>query len=288
MPRVLLIVNPVSGRGRGREAAPAIVQHLEQARIRAEIYYTAQAGDARKRASEIRNEYDLVAAVGGDGTLNEVLNGLAAPLPLGLFPLGTANVLALELGIPRTPDAFAHLVARGRTAEIDLFRANGRIGFFSLGAGFDGMVVEQHHRDRRGATSKWAYVPAVVHCLRNYRTPDLRVTLDGERWEGIPQVIIANTRHYGGRLFSLAADRRMDDGLYECYLFRGRGRWAIVRYLARALTRRLLRGDDPALRRAGRIDIESVRPIPYQIDGDFGGWTPVQIEVLPRAARILC
>lgn len=287
MNRVLLIVNPISGRGKGSRLAPKLAERLAALGVWTEIYTTKGPGDAQERASRVNGKTDLVLAVGGDGTLNEIINGLPRKLPLALFPVGTANVMAMELGIPRTGVEFSNLMQAGTFTEIDLIRANGRLGFFSLGVGFDGMVIRELHEQRKGDISRATYIPIVARCLSRYKTPNLTVVVDGKTHEAVSQVIVANTLHYGGRTFKLSSSRKLDDGLYECYLFRGTGRLALLRYMLRSALGSFDAAADPAVIRGKQIEIHSKEPVPYQIDGEYGGTTPVAIEVVPKGMKIL-
>ncbi|MFW6108647.1 MAG: diacylglycerol/lipid kinase family protein, partial [bacterium] len=112
MRRALTVVNPIAGRGRGRAMAVRLAEALSQRGMELELAATSQAGDGRSAAGRA-GDYDLLVAVGGDGTLNEVVNGLEADCPVALFPLGTGNVLAKELRLPRRVDRFCEMVAQG-------------------------------------------------------------------------------------------------------------------------------------------------------------------------------
>lgn len=290
MLRVLLIANPISGRGRAKEIAPKLAEKLGEAGIASEVYFTSQKGDAGRRAAQVDEKFDLVVGIGGDGTLSEILNGLPKKVPVSLFPMGTANVLALELDLPRVAVDFVELARKGRLRDIDLIRANGKLGFFALGVGFDGMVIESLQQKRHGAISKSSYIPIVIDCLKRYRTPQLKVTVDGKIYENVSFALIANTLNYGGSVFQLSPDRKLDDGLYECYLFQGRGRWSLFKYLLRGLTHRLIGKNDPIVVQGKKIRVESQIPdyqVPYEMDGDFGGLTPVDIEVVPKGMQVL-
>lgn len=286
----LLIVNPISGRGRGRKLAPKLEGALRQAGYSVTALFTQKAGDARDFAAQAKNGVELVVTVGGDGTLNETLNGLSRPIPLALFPLGTANVLAHELNLPRDLRGFSAMLANPETQALDCLRVGSRLAFFSTGCGIDGMAIAELQRRRKGAISKATYIPVMASCIRRYRTPRLRITVDGERFEEISFALLANTLYYGGKIFRLSKQRQLDDGLWECYLFAGKGRGALLRYLARGLFQRLLAQGDPVVRKGRRIRVESMEPggeVPYQIDGDLGGATPFEAEVVPRFMNIL-
>ncbi|HET6204429.1 MAG TPA: diacylglycerol kinase family protein [Planctomycetota bacterium] len=286
--KVTLIVNPISGRGRGGEAARRLREGLEARGAAVETLLTRSKGEARALAAGLNGETSLVVGIGGDGTLNEIANGLGdRPVPLGVVPTGTSNVLAMDLGLPRRVEEAIPALLAGRTRAIDVARVNGRLAILFVGVGFDAMVLERLERRRRGAITKWTYLPAIARALARYRGPDLRVDVDGERFEGIALALVSNVGRYGGPFFRLDPTREVNDGLFECYLFRGRSRAALVRHGLRAMARRLRPGRSLAVRRARRVRIESDASVPYQVDGDLAGTTPVEIEVLPRALRLV-
>lgn len=286
----LLIVNPISGHGHGRKIAPVIEAALQQAGYAVKAQFTEKAGDGKNFARDAGKDIAIVAVIGGDGTLNEILNGLPRPIPLALFPLGTANVMAHELGLPRDPAGFSAMLANPTIQSLDCLRVGHRLAFFSVGCGIDGMAIAELQRRRKGAISKATYIPVMASCIRRYRTPRLRVQIENESFEDVSFALFANTLHYGGKVFRLSAQRKLDDGLWECYLFSGKGRVALLRYLARGLFQRLLVEGDPIVRTGKRFRVASMEPgveIPYQIDGDLGGTTPFEAQLVAKHMQIL-
>jgi YegS/Rv2252/BmrU family lipid kinase len=226
--------------------------------------------------------------VGGDGTLNEAVNGLPDPgaVPLVHLAVGTANMLARDLRLPRRPRAVAALVERGDPRRIDLGRANGRGFLMNASCGFDAMVTETIRARRSGALGFHAYPLPILRTLRRYREPRLEVRLDGGEPVAAALVIVSNLRNYGG-LF-VAADRaRCDSGHLDVVLCRRARRRDLVRYLAAALLRRVSRLEGVAYRSASRITIDAQEPVAVQIDGDHAGTTPLEIEVEPAAVPIV-
>lgn len=281
-----IVANPISGRGRGRAAAEALCAALARGGALPELLTTTARGDAGRLLSAAGPQ-DLVVAVGGDGTLSEVLAALGdARTPVGLLPTGTANVLAHELGLPREPERAAAVLLAGRVRELDVARVAGRLAHLVVGVGLDGRAVHELEARRRGPITKLTYVGATLRALRAHRSIPLRVELDGEPLHAQPgQVWIANTRRYAD-LLRLAPDGRLDDGLWEVYLFARGTPFALVAAGLRGLVAHLP-GGSVSLRRARRVRIESDEPVPCQIDGDAGGTTPLTLELLPGRHRIV-
>ncbi len=285
--RALVVANPVAGRGRGERAGRALHEGLAHLGIESALHLTRHRGDALETVRARRAELDLVASVGGDGTLREVFEGLGeSGLPVALLPLGTANVLSIDLGLPRDPAGTLELVKAGRSTCIDVADVNGRLSFLVTGVGFDALVVHEVERRRRGPITKLAYLPAALSALRRWKPPQLAVELDGQRVEGpVESLWASNIIHYGGVL-RLSPTRVLDDGKFDVYLFRDGGLLGLAAAGMRGLLGRLP-GGSCELRRARHLRVTSSAPVPYHVDGDSGGHTPVELAVSATGRRIL-
>lgn len=284
---VLLIANPIAGRGRGERMARALDQHLRAAQCEVDLRLTRARGDAELWTREAGRSARFIVSVGGDGTLREVFAGLDdASTPVVTAPLGTANVLSIDLGLPREPAAIAAMALRGRTQVLDVARVNGVLSFLVTGVGLDAAIVHEVERSRRGPITKFAYVAAAVRALRSYRAPQLEVELDGVRVEGPVSLLLAsNVIHYGGS-FRLSPARQLDDGAFEIYLFRDARPFALGLLAARAFLASLP-GGSCELRRARRVRVRCDTPAPYHVDGDRGGHTPLELEVCGQRRLIV-
>lgn len=294
--RIKIISNPISGTGRAARLAREIVDRLSRDGCTAELIETRSPGDAQRLAGDV-DGFAAVAGLGGDGTINEVLNGLpedAAP-PLAMIPCGTANVLAKELGLPRRAEAVVELLRRGGERRLDMGvdRESGRKFLLFLSAGFDAHVVHAFHAARTGPTSMWHYAAWGLRCLFRFRFPRMTVELDGTvLTRDASWVQVSNVASYGGPLV-FTPRARPDDGRFEVMVLDGGRKRDIVWMFARAVAAWLL-GVDPRFRgltfRQGlrvRLTATEGRDIPVQIDGDPGGHLPVDVEVRPAAIRLL-
>ena len=286
--RALIIANPISGRGRGNRAAHELQQSLAGRGVTSRLAITRARGEARQLTVEEAAKFDLVVAVGGDGTLNEIVDGLPRDGPsLGLLPAGTANVLALELGIPTDPAGCADVVLGGHTRALNLMEVNGRRAFLTVSVGFDAAVLEELERHRAGAISKLSYIIPALKTFWRYRPPCLSVAVDREPARPFGQCFVTNVRMLGTRLLRFDQTPILEDGRAETYLCQGRSRWNLVRYVLRMIVGRLSHASDVEFRRARYVHIEAEHPVPYEVDGDFAGRTPVTIRVVPEPLRIL-
>ena len=283
--RVRIVANPIAGRGRGEAAARALERALARRGAEVELVLTGGPGQARRQAAESRG--DLVVAVGGDGTLSEVLQGLASPRQaVALFPCGTGNVLARALALPSDPERAAEAFLAGRIQELDVARVGERLSHLVVGIGFDARAVQEVEARRDGPITKGVYVGALLRAFRHHRPRPLRVTIDGRELPGTAGMVwVANTPKYAGVL-RMARDTRLDDGWWEVYLFPTGRLGELLQAAVRGLCASLP-GGPIRMQRARTVRIEADAPVPYQVDGDSGGVTPVTVELLPERFRLI-
>jgi len=273
--RLMVIFNPTAGRRRLRVMDRAMRLLDGQADI-AHRRTTAR-GDAEAFARE--TPLGTIALVaGGDGTANEVANGLLAAGggEMAILPLGTANVLAAELGILNLAGA-AGAASKGSLLTYRPGLANGRGFLIMAGAGFDAHVVANVSPRLKRLLGKGAYVIETLRQLRRFSFPRYRVTIDGTVHEAA-SVIVARGHFYGGR-FIVAPEARLDrDELHVC-LFRKGGRLQTILYAIALATGRLHRSRHVEIMKARRIVIEGPEGDPLQGDGDLIGRLPAIIEL---------
>jgi diacylglycerol kinase family enzyme len=269
--RALVVANPIAGRGRAEAAARALCAELERHGIAAELFLTRGRGQGGAHVRAEGHRFDVVVSVGGDGTLGEVLTGIGTQnLAVAQLPFGTANVLAKDARLPRTPKSTAALVASGRTTPLDTAVVNGRLSFLCVGIGFDGACVAEVERRRRGPISKLDYVRAGLFVVRHHRPARVRITLDGravDREFGF--VLISNVREYGA-VFRLARDSRRDDGQVEVYGLERASRLDLLRFGARAMLASQP-GGPVYFGRGKTVRVDAEPGDAWQLDGDFGG-----------------
>lgn len=262
---------------------------------------TSGPGDARRlAAAAVQEGFDCIVAAGGDGTLNEVLNGIGeAPealerVRLGILPLGTVNVFALELGIPLALEAAWAVVRNGREITVDVARARfpGVRGpqerYFAqmAGAGLDARAIERVSLPLKRAVGPLAYVWAGLGAICEHQ-PQIQASGDGHSAAG-QLVLVGNGRLYGGR-FEIFPDADLRDGLLEVCVF-PRADWL---GLARCGLPLLVNGRVPegAVRRFRarevRLECGGVETAGFEVDGEWAGRTPVTFSVEPRRLRVL-
>ena len=290
----LLIVNPAAGQGRPSESLDALHSALDA--LVGGVVITQKPGDAEAAAREAGDGrmYDAVLVAGGDGTVNEVVNGLlssGSALPLGLIPLGTQNVLAHELGLPSAASLTdtAAMLRRGKMRAIDIGRAGDRYFALMAGFGFDAQVVREVLRPVKDLLGPAAYAFATLGALARCHSSSLTLTLDDEEIRSEAYlVVIANAASYAYGQIKLAPFAALDDGWLDVCVFEKAPsrRFGFAGQLMAVLARRHLR--DPRVRyyRARRIKIDSDPPIQGQLDGETHGSSPLEITLLPQALSL--
>lgn len=284
MPRTLIVANPISGRGRGRRAAEALAGALRPAR-EVELVFTTRRGDATATAADV-DRFDEIAVVGGDGTINEVVSGLQRfDRPIGILPVGTANLLGSWLGMTGDPALTARRILEGAAVPFDI----GRVGthrFFAVGGvGFDAAVVRGLEARRRGAITRASYIRPTLAELWRHRPSPLRVIVDGEVvTDNGAWALVCNVPHYAA-YFRFAPDATPRDGLLDVVVLRRRSRRALIDLHRRALHG----GTNPrsthyARGREIRIECDDAT-VPLQLDGDLAGETPVTFGIDPALVR---
>jgi diacylglycerol kinase (ATP) len=251
---------------------------------------TNRPGSARELArAAVRAGCDRVVALGGDGTVSEVANGLVGSrCGLGIIPAGSGNDLLHSLGIPTNPRAAAHLAFNGSARAIDvgeIRNADGVTYFVNVASyGFDADVAfRAGHVPLAGALR---YPAAIVRTLRELRPWRIQIDVDGRRIDRrVMLVAIANGHRYGGGL-RIAPDAVPDDGSFDLCLVRGLSQVAVLGVLPRVYRGGHRHHPAVELLRCRRVDVAATEPMPGQADGEPIGALPSTITLLPGA--ILC
>lgn len=280
--RLLVIHNPTAGGWRRKPRFARALAELERLGCRVDVRRTEARGDAERLARTARGEdYDLVVAAGGDGTINEVVNGLVhSGLPLGVVPLGTANVFASEIGLPAGMRSAASFTARAPIVPVHVGSANGRCFSLMAGAGFDALVVAGVDGRLKRLCGKCAYVFESLLRMASWRAAPYVVTIDGKRHEAA-SVIIAKGRFYAGR-YVVAPAAHLPAPSFQVVLFQKGGRLAVMRYGLALLLNAIPRLSDVAIVEGKVVEIEGPPGEPVQGDGDIVASLPLRVAIAER------
>ncbi len=296
--KTLLVVNPMSG-ARGQRwrnlDLPGTVQGFFP---EATLHLTQSENDATEAARfAVAEGFDLVIAVGGDGTINEVMNGLVgSPVQLGILPAGTENVLAKERHIPSSLEKAAQYLREAPPRKADVARVTSgvsetssrRVGHFLCfaGVGFDALIVEKIQPELKARLGAMAYVMTGFDHMFKYqevnRVATIQVDDQPPQSFAFWQIIIANIQTYGGGLRP-APRASMHDGLLDLILWPRADLAGTIHQVVATATGAHLGLPDVKYIQGQRFWIDTEPASMIQIDGDLLGPTPVLIEVLPQA-----
>lgn len=286
--QAIVIYNPAARRAVALDKVAAGIEWLRAREWHVDLELTTHAGHATELAREAASRgFDAVAGCGGDGTLNEVANGLAgSPTALAAVPGGTANVWAKEARLPHKPLDALRLLEEGETRTIDLGRANGRYFLLMAGIGFDAAIVQRMGGGLKRRLGAAAYVLGGLRLAITHRTVDAELELDGRpQATSVYWLLLGNTRNYGG-LFDITHRAQADDGALDlCLLDRG-GPHRLAWLLPWLLLGRHDRRAHVTYRRLRALAI-STAGLPVQVDGEYLGETPMRFEVAPAALRVV-
>jgi diacylglycerol kinase (ATP) len=293
--RTLVVLNPAAG----QEETPRIRRRIGGAfAVRGaqfDLVETTGAGDAERLAREaVSLGYRAVVAAGGDGTIAEVITGLAlTEIPLGVIPLGTANQVAANLGIPADVDRAVEVAVNGTPAPMDLGQvADGRYFALIAGAGWDAEVMSFATRELK---DRWGFGAYLYAGLRSVITPPsaaFRITADGQSFEiNAATVLLANV----GQIFSdilpvnfrIGPSVSFSDGLLDVCIFAPRNLPEVATLLWRVASRRYVGDERIIYLQAREISIEADPPVITQLDGDCVGETPLTARAIPAGVRML-
>ncbi len=287
--RIDVIVNPAAG-SRNGGLFDAVVRRLHDEGAFVRCFDTQAPGHATELAAASAKEgyADVVVAAGGDGTINEVARGLLGhPIPLGILPLGTANVLAIELGQRVRAKAVADTILNGDAELIGTGLVNGEMFLLMVGMGFDGAVVGAIRPTMKRRFGKFAFVWAGLKEWVRGPAREVTVTIDGDRQEA-GWVVVTNARHYAGP-FVLSPTAHISAPHLEAFLFQRRSRLAFAGYFLGLGVGRVAHMPGVQVREFEKLELSS--DVPVEVDGDAYHGDPMTITngsqflrlVVPRA-----
>ena len=286
--KIFIILNPIAGKGISEKLLYKITGFFKDKGYSVDFCKTKRRGDAKEAVLRLNGDHHIVVIMGGDGTINEVLNGLGnRKVKLGIIPTGTANVLAKELKIPFDIMNACEIITQENELRLDLGK-NDR-GYFILvaGVGIDAMVVKDLSAVRKGNISFFSYTVPIIKNLLNYKYPKLSVEVDGKLIENnAGLVFVGNTRCYGGPI-EVTSHAKANDGVFDICIVKIKSRLSILPLMCRALMRILPESKGVIYTKGKIVSVVSDTQVPYQMDGDFAGYIPTKFEIVPNAVSVL-
>jgi len=283
MQEILVILNPAARSERAKSARKRI-EKLPNCTVR----MTSAPGDAREvAAAAVSAGYKTIVAAGGDGTINEVVNGIAgSDVALGLMPMGTMNVFANELGLPANDLGRCwDIIQGGRTRMVDLPAANKKFFVQLAGVGLDAQVVKETSLTLKRNFGPLSYLISAAQIAAR-RPPRLTIeSADSVTKEG-SFVLVGNGRLYGGP-FPFFKHAVIDDGLLDVLVFKQIGYIELIKYLQNVIFTSDITTRDVEYFQTSRLRVTSADEVPVELDGELVGNCPVEFEMHPRRLKVL-
>ncbi|NLT74450.1 MAG: diacylglycerol kinase family lipid kinase [Chloroflexi bacterium] len=296
--KTLLIQNPVAGQRDIQDDLSRVTAYLGEKGWDVSVRLTRRAGHAEELARWAADQgYDMVVAVGGDGTIGEVASGLVGTsVIMGVLPVGTGNLWAKGLGLPVWSPIYrsalldaARILVEGDRRKIDVGKAQDRYFLMWCGIGYDAKVAQdvEPHREVRRSLGNLTYLVMALAEAFFMRGTRATVVVDGRAMRHrVVMIVIANAQLYGPSL-RLAPDAKLDDGQLDIYVFRGGNLIDVLRHTALLAFRRHSQSPNVEVLRGRDVYVVAQTPLPVHLDGDPVGATPVWISVLPQALCVV-
>jgi diacylglycerol kinase (ATP) len=295
--KTVFLVNPAAENGSAGRRWPELAHRAAALGLRGDALLSERPGqlaDLARQAAESGAE--LLVAVGGDGTVNEVANGIAGlGVELAVIPRGTGWDFVRTYGIPRKLEAAVEVALRGRAREIDLglarYRAwdgTERESLFAniASAGMSGAIAKRANETSKALGGKASYLWATLAVFSRWRNDEVRVRVDGEKHTGrMHDVIVANGRYLGGGMM-ICPEAQPDDGLFDVLLIGDLTKRDLMLTLPKTYRGTHLPHPKATLLRGTSVEVEAPEPLPIELDGEQPGTTPVRFEIVPRALRL--
>lgn len=284
-----IIINPAAGKQQVNWFLRGAKNTLNRLKIKYEYRITDSPRHATRLAEEaVRKKFDIILAAGGDGTINEVINGIAdSDCVLGVIPLGTVNILAMELGIPLHPMRALNLIMEGRVGTIDLGRANNRYFVLMTACGIDSYTIYRVNVKLKKYIGAFAYIIAGIYSLFKYKPKKIVIDIDDHRIDEIGYyVVVENISAYGGK-FKMAPYAQYNDGLLDVCIFKRHTFWDVFRYFIGIALARHMEYPDVIYYQCRKISLHSQENVLLHTDGELSGSLPVSITAEKNKLKVL-
>ena len=287
--KIKLILNPAAGRKKAKRLIPVIKQIFRDKQVDLDLDITQRPGQAFYLSQEAaRNNFDIIAAAGGDGTVNEVANGMIdSSSALGVIPLGLGNDFAKAINLPPKLEEACFALCNGVTKEIDVGRVNNRYFVNAMGIGFDAWVACESQRIRRFFLPNYIYLYAVIRMLFRYKAASVKINLaDIVLDKKVLLIAIGNGKSSGGG-FLLTPDAELTDGLIDVCIIDDVARLKLLMHLPKTFKGTHKRLPYVTTLKTEKLAVHSSSLLLAHVDGEILEDSQYQIEILPRRLRVI-
>ncbi|MEG0386033.1 MAG: diacylglycerol kinase [Solibacillus sp.] len=291
MKRARIIYNPSSGREIFRKHLPEVLEKLEKAGYETSCHATTGAGDATNAAVDaVNRQFDIVIAVGGDGTLNEVVAGISQcenRPKLGLIPMGTTNDFARAVHIPRKIDEAVDIILAGDTIPVDVGRLNDDRYFINIAAG--GRITELTYEvpsKMKTMLGQLAYYLKGIEMIPSIKSTQMTIEMDDQVFDGKAMMFLCGLTNSVGGFEKIAPDASINDGLFTVMILKECNIADFARIASLALRGEHLNDERVIYLKASRVKVTSDEDVHLNLDGEYGGDAPAVFQNLKRHIEV--
>ncbi|HEY9576769.1 MAG TPA: YegS/Rv2252/BmrU family lipid kinase [Pseudobacillus sp.] len=290
MKKAMIIANPSSGKEEAGSYVGKVQQQLERISCDTDVRLTEKEGDATAFAAEAcTNKYDVVISIGGDGTLNETINGLAEKEhrpALGIIPLGTINDFARALGVPLDPEEAIAVIGGNKLQNTDIGKINDRYFLNIIALGGIAESTADVSSGQKTILGSFAYFLEGAKTLVNKTPFDVAITADEQQWEGEALLFLAALTNSVGGFENMAPEARANDGKLHCFIIKDIALPKLVRVIANLLKGELKKDPDILYFQTSQVTISSSVLLKANVDGDTGEEVPLTLQVLKEHINV--
>lgn len=286
----IFIINPNAGRGKALRVWNEISQILKERNIAFDYHMTKGPREAVEAVQNLDREYEQIIALGGDGTLHEVVNGISGKqAALGIIPAGTGNDFARLFDVGFDPQKEVDRILRNETILVDLVKMSDRVFINVAGMGFDATVAmdtnESKTLKKLGAIG---YIVSVFQNLPKFKPSHVKLEIDGvlHEFEDSYLIAVANAVSYGGGM-KIVPNADCQDGLLDVCVVSGISKTELIRVFPQIFSGRHITHPAVTVIRGKKAKIETKEPFIIHADGEITGTTPETFEIIPQAIRLL-
>ncbi|MBC1482669.1 diacylglycerol kinase [Listeria sp. FSL L7-1509] len=290
--RAMIIYNPAAGKNKFRKLLPDAEQILTNADFDVTLVPSTKAPKSTKKIAKqaAEEEYDVVIAAGGDGTVNEVVNGLMQvtnPPKLGILPVGTTNDYARALNFAKDPLEALHIIAKQETVRVDIGKANETEFFINNAAG--GKITEITYAVKESMKSKWgrlAYLFSGLRILPKLSPVDVEISYNDQLFQGEILLFFVNKSNSVGGMETLCPPAQLNSGMFELLILKKVSPQKLFQLFASIKKGTHLESEHVIHARTNKVEIRSMADLNISYDGVYGGKAPYTLEVIPEALEI--
>lgn len=290
MKRAMLIINPSSGKEKAKDFEDEAVAILEQNHVDVTVKYTEKEGDAVRFArAACENHFNTLVAMGGDGTINEAVNGLAMETErpdFGFIPLGTVNDFARALGIPMQPKKALQVLGQQHTKPVDIGQINEHYFMNVLAVGAIAEAVYDVSPEQKSRFGPLAYLIEGAKALKDKTPFDLTISYDGKVWEGKAYLMLVALTNSVGGIESFARHAEVNDGYFHVFILREFSLPQVFKIIPDLFSGKLQNNGQVEYFPASHLKVESESDLVVNIDGDEGVQLPFEAKVMHNELNI--